>query len=57
MLKNIFDYYKENANLNVAKKLVLGITNETLKLILNPTMGQKEEALTDDNKQFRYLIF
>lgn len=31
-LQNIFDYYKENAGLNVVRKIVIGITKEFLKL-------------------------
>ena len=56
-LKNIFNYYKENASLNVAKKLVVGITKEALKLKKNPTIGQEEELLENDSREFRYLVF
>ena len=42
-LKKIFNYYKEKANLNVAKNLVLGITKETVKLKKQPGIGQEEE--------------
>jgi len=56
-LKNIFDYYKENASLNVARKLVIGITKEALKLKKNPTIGQEEELLENDPREFRYLVY
>ena len=41
-LKNIFDYYKENASLNVAKTLVVGITKETAKLKSNQILDKKK---------------
>jgi plasmid stabilization system protein ParE len=56
-LKKIFDYYKENASLNVAKNLVIGITKEATKLRKQPTIGQIEEALEKSEKDFRYLVF
>ena len=56
-LKNIFDYYKENAGLNVAKTLVIGITKEAAKLIKQPKIGQEEELLEKDSRDFRYLIY
>ena len=56
-LQNIFLYYKENASLNVAKKLVIGITKETLKLQKQPIIGQKEELLENQIRDFRYLVF
>ena len=56
-LKNIFDYYKENASLNVAKTLVIGITKEAEKLKKQPKIGQEEELLDEDPKDFRYLVY
>ena len=56
-LKNIFDYYKENASLNVAKTLVIGITNEAAKLKKQPIIGQEEELLEKDSNDFRYLVY
>ena len=56
-LQKIFNYYTEIASLNVAKKLVTGITKETIKLQKNPLMGQKEELLENSLRQYRYLIF
>lgn len=56
-LRNIFEYYKENATVRVAKSLVIGITRETSKLKKQPTMGQAEELLENDLRVFRYLIF
>jgi len=56
-LKNIFNYYKEEASLNVAKNLVIGITKEANKLKKQPTIGQQEELLQSDSRDFRYLVF
>ena len=55
-LKNIFIYYKEKASLNVAKTLVIGITTEVKKLKKQPIIGQKEELLESDPRDFRYLV-
>ncbi|WP_445452929.1 type II toxin-antitoxin system RelE/ParE family toxin [Flavobacterium sp. 25HG05S-40] len=56
-LKNIFNYYKEEASVNVARNLVLGITKEAAKLEKHPTIGQEEELLDKDSRDFRYLVF
>ena len=56
-LKNIFEYYKEKASHNVARNLVTGIARETLKLKKNPTIGQEEELLKNDSREFRYLVY
>lgn len=56
-LKNIFDYYKKEASLDVARKLVLKITKETFKLKEHPVIGQKEDLLISNPKEIRYLIF
>ena len=56
-LKNIFDYYIENTSLNVAKNLVIGITKEAAKLKKLPKIGQEEELLEKDSRDFRYLVY
>lgn len=56
-LENIFEYYKEIAGVNVAKKLVSGIAKETLKLKKHPEIGQEEELLKNDSREFRYLVY
>lgn len=56
-LKNIFNYYKEKASLNVTKSLVIGITTEVKKLKKQPTIGQEEELLKNDPREFRYLVY
>ncbi len=56
-LRDIFEYYKENASLKVAKNITLGIAKETLKLQKQPTIGQIEELLIDRPNEFRYLVY
>ncbi len=41
-LREIFEYYKEEANLRVAKNLVKGIVQSTLRLSTQPYIGGKE---------------
>ena len=56
-LQNIFEYYKENASLKVAKTLTIGIAKETLILKKQPEIGQIEELLIDRPNEFRYLVY
>ena len=56
-LKNIFNYYKEKASLNVARTLVTGITKEAIKLKKQTKIGQKKDQLANDSRDFRYLVF
>ena len=56
-LENIFDYYHNNASYRVAKKVVDGIYNETLKLSKQPEIGRVEELLKIRKQGFRYLVF
>lgn len=55
-LEDIFDYYKSKASINTAKKLVGKIVDKTLTLEKNPTVGQKEELLSERKKEYRYLV-
>ncbi len=56
-LKKIYEYYRENAGVQVAKNLVDGIYNETLKLKVQPRIGQEEEFLNNRKEEFRYLVY
>ena len=56
-LQNIFEYYKVNASLKVAKRLTIGIAKETLKLKKQPEIGQIEELLLDRPNEFRFLVY
>jgi plasmid stabilization system protein ParE len=56
-LKNIFEYHKDIASLTIARKLVSGIAKETLKLKKQPLIGQEEDLLQSDSREFRYLVY
>ena len=56
-LEKIYEYYRENAEVRVAKNLVNGIYNETLKLKNQPRIGQEEEFLENRKQEFRYLVY
>ncbi|MGF1555429.1 type II toxin-antitoxin system RelE/ParE family toxin [Paucihalobacter sp.] len=56
-LKNIYEYYREKAGVRIAKKLVNGIYDETLKLKTQPRIGQEEELLKYRKQEFRYLVY
>ncbi|MBS9767548.1 MAG: type II toxin-antitoxin system RelE/ParE family toxin [Flavobacteriaceae bacterium] len=56
-LREIFGYYKEEANLRVAKNLAKGIVQSTLRLSTQPYIGVKEPLLEDREQEFRYLVY
>ncbi len=56
-LNDIFDYYEIKASDKVARKLVTGIIDQTIKLGKNPYIGQKEELLLNRPEEFRYLVY
>lgn len=56
-LEKIYKYYRDNVNSLVAKKIISGIYNETLKLNRQPEIGQIEELLKTRKQDFRYLVF
>ena len=56
-LDEIFDYYKKEASLKVAKKLLKDIINESKKLTDTPEIGQVEELLEQRRICYRYFIF
>jgi len=56
-LKKIFTYYKENANLKVARNLILGIEKKTNILRIHPNIGQIEELLIGRKQKIYYLLF
>ncbi len=55
-LRKIFKYYKEEASLRVARKIVDDIVKSTLKLSAQPYIGAKEPLLKDREQDFRYLV-
>jgi len=56
-LQSIFDFYKLRAGLNIARKLVTGISKAVLGLSNQPNIGQKEELLANRLEEFRYLVY
>jgi len=56
-LAQIFKYYNKKAGYSVAKNIVDGIYNETLKLKTQPEIGQTEELLENRKQIFRYLVY
>ncbi|WP_232778376.1 type II toxin-antitoxin system RelE/ParE family toxin [Salegentibacter sediminis] len=56
-LRIIYEYYREKAGIQIAKKLVEGIYNTTLKLKTQPKIGQTEDLLKSRKEEFRYLVY
>ncbi len=56
-LADIFEYYKYKAGIRVARKLINGILDESIKLEKSPFIGQKEELLDDRIQEYRYLVY
>lgn len=56
-LKEIYEYYKSNADKKVATKIVESIVDETNRLKIRPKIGQAEDFLSESPKGFRYLIY
>jgi toxin ParE1/3/4 len=55
-LKEIYDYYKENASFRIAKKIKNKIFSTTRQLKKNPESGQIEVTLKNLNENHRYLV-
>ncbi len=56
-LSDIYDYYEITASSEIARNLVIGIIDYTIKLSKNPNIGQKEELLKTRPEEFRYLVY
>ncbi len=56
-LDDIYNYYEITTSSSIAKKLVIGIIDQTIELGKNPNIGQKEELLLTRPEGFRYLVF
>ncbi|TXE12515.1 type II toxin-antitoxin system RelE/ParE family toxin [Algoriphagus aquimarinus] len=56
-LDDIFEYYLNNANFSVTKKLLVGILNAPQSLVRSPFIGQEEGWLKDREIKYRYLLF
>lgn len=55
-LSNIFDYFRQEANREVALKVTSQIVAKTVLLGSFPIMGVVEELLSDRPQGFRYLV-
>ena len=55
-LSEIYQYYKENAGLTIAKKIKTEIFTATRQLIQHPSSGQIELNLEKLNEGHRYLL-
>ncbi|MDN3596128.1 type II toxin-antitoxin system RelE/ParE family toxin [Zunongwangia endophytica] len=55
-LKEIYDYYKSNVHLRIAKKIKSEILQTTNQLKTSPELGQIEFYLEELNRSHRYII-
>ena len=55
-LEEIYDYYKDKANLKIARKLVNKIIDRTIQLEKHPSSGPKEPLLVNRKFDYRYLV-
>ena len=55
-LEQIFDFYKYNANIKTAGKIVVQIVDRTMMLEKNPLIGPKEPLLERRDKEYRYFL-
>ena len=55
-IDSIFEYYLENASVDVANKIIKEIISEPNKIILIPELTQREDLLLDRENEYRYLI-
>ena len=57
VLSKIFSYYKITVSTSVAKRITIGIVEETIRLSSHPYIGQTEPLLEDYPEDFRYDIY
>lgn len=55
-LENIFDYYKSQVNLNVARSKTLKIVEKTILLEQSPQLGKIDELLKDRQFDYRFIV-
>lgn len=55
-LKDIFDYYNENASIKIARKVTKKIIERTIQLEKNPNSRQTEPLLKKRKSNYRYLV-
>jgi toxin ParE1/3/4 len=56
-LEFVYKYYKEEAGVRIAKKIISDLFNEVQILRKQAKIGQIEELLIDREEEFRYLVF
>jgi toxin ParE1/3/4 len=56
ILDEIFDYYENVANENIANKIALGIVLSTKRLMENPFLGPPEPLLANRAISYRYIV-
>ncbi len=56
-LDDIYRYYKIKAGKRTAKKIVIGIVDQTVGLAKQPEMGQVEIGLSHRKIEYRYLVY
>jgi plasmid stabilization system protein ParE len=55
-LEDIFNYYKLNATLKTARKIVVLLVESVDVLLRNPFIGQREDLLKTRKTEYRYLV-
>jgi len=55
-LKDIFDYYSEEATVRIAQKLVIEIVDYADILISHPELGKIEELVKGRKNKYHYLV-
>jgi toxin ParE1/3/4 len=56
-LELVYKYYKKEAGVRIAKKIISDLFNEVQILRKQAKIGQIEELLIDREEEFRYLVF
>jgi plasmid stabilization system protein ParE len=55
-LEDIFDYFKITAGDEIAHKIIDSIIDATIRLEMQPRIGQTEELLKNRRLEYRYLV-
>ena len=56
-LEDIFEYYKYQASIKTARKLVRDLVKSSIHIQNSSKIGRIEELLKDRKYEYRYLIF
>ncbi len=55
-LEDIFEFYKYQESVSIARKLVKEIVQSTLRLQKFPYIGKKENLLADRKNEYRFIV-